>query len=464
MSLNRRIVRSVAGVLFLMGACATPCLAQTWQWNSLTHPAFGPPLHAQSTVALTPTEIAFSYTARAPSATSPGGSRQIVIASCRATLSDVARASAMRAAGRVFFLLELKPQRLADCDSGKKAIAALPGANFAQVSQIASAVNRACCSPRAAAPARPPRVAAVITPRPSPAPRTTTPTPTPPEASPRPSAAPRPKPAPKRNGSMSVIDWTESEGLFVFVRVHNTGGHAIALGDGAVQNCTNVDVGCGAFARTPVLAAHTTVTVATIASTNQRRMPAFTYSYTAMSGGREVTREGSSKKRRPAKLPRMNAQESRAAEALAIGGLRGAAASPAPGAPAATSPQPVPASVPARLVTRGASRLAVGERGVAVVRVLVDASGAPQEASIVSITNRKLTAAAIETAISSTYSAAMKFGRPVTSDYIATFSFSGEDPANAFIPVWRRSPLPSPSPSATPAPAPTATPAGKPRR
>jgi hypothetical protein len=471
MSLNRRIVRSVAGLLFLMGASASPCLAQTWQWNSLTHPAYGPPLRARSTVALTERAVSFSYTAQAPSATAPGGNRLVVIASCRAALSDLARASAMRTAGRVFFLLELKPSRLADCDSGKKAIAALPGSNFAQVSRIASAVNRACCSPAAAAAsARRARIAALPSaapPRPSPRPAKPTPRPAAPtaqpgEASPAPQPpAARPKPArkvaAKRNGSMSVVDWVESEGLFVFIRVHNTGGHAIALGDGEVLNCKNVDVGCGPFAQTPVLGAHKTVTVATVASTDQRRAPSFTYVYTAMSGGRDVTRQGTSKKIRPAKLPRISAEESRAAESSALGALRAPAASRAPGA----SPNPVPASVPARLVARGASRLALGERGVAVVRVLVSANGTPEEATIVSITNRKLTAAAIETAVSSTYSAAMKFGRPVTSTYMATFRFSGEDPTSASVPVWRRSPLPSPSPSAIPVPAPTATPASK---
>ena len=374
----------------------------------------------------------------------------------------------MRTAGRVFFLLELKPARLADCDSGKKAIAALPGSNFAQVSRIASAVNRACCSPAAAAAAaRRARVAVLPSaappspsPRPAkPTPRPSAPTAQPEEASPSPRpAAQRPKPArkaaAKRNGSMSVVDWTESEGLFVFIRVHNTGGHAIALGDGEVLNCKNVDVGCGAFPQTPVLGAHKTVTVATVASTDQRRAPSFTYIYTAQSGGREVTRQGSSKKLRPAKLPRISAQDSRTAESSALGALR------APAAPGA-SPNPVPASVPARLVTRGASRLAIGERGVAMVRVLVSANGAPEEATIVSITNRKLTAAAIETAVSSTYSAAVKFGRPVTSTYIATFSFSGEDPTSASVPVWRRSPLPSPAPTVAPTPAPTATPASR---
>lgn len=472
MWLNRRIVRSVAGLLFLFGASAAPCLAQTWQWNSLTHPAFGPPLRARSTIALTANTVSFSYTAEAPSATAPGGNRLVVIASCRAALSDLARASAMRTAGRVFFLLELKPSRLADCDSGKKAIAALPGSNFAQVSRIASAVNRACCSPAAAAAAaRRVRVAALpsaapASPSPKPAkpsPRPVAPTAQPNEASPSPQpVAARPKPArkaaAKRNGSMSVVDWAESDGLFVFIRVHNTGGHALALGAGEVLNCKNVDVGCGPFAQTPVLGAHKTVTVATVASTDQRQAPSFTYIYTATSGGREVTRQGSSKKVRPAKLPRITAQEIRTAESLALGALRARAAPQAPGA----SPNPVPASVPARLVTRGASRLALGERGVAVVRVSVSADGAPEEATIVSITNRKLTAAAIEIAVSSTYSAATKFGRPVASTYLATFRFNGEDPTSASVPVWRRSPLPSPSPSGMPppaTPAPTATPA-----
>lgn len=432
MSLNRRIGLSVVGVLALVCAGVTPGAAQTWHWDSLTHGADGAPLRAQSTVALTASEVSFSYTAIAPGATTSARNRQIVIASCRAALSDVARATATRAGGRVFFLIELKPQRPADCNSGKKTIAALPGDDYDQVNRIADAVNHACCSaggPAATANRR--RIAAV---RPS-----ATPTPGP-ASSPNP-ASPAPSASPNDRSPIRLQDWTESEGLFVFVRVHNAGNVPVTITDGEVLDCQRVDVGCGAFSRKPVLNAHTTRTVATVASTGQQQAPSFSYRYTAAFGDRSVSRSGSSTKARAARARPITPSESRSAEALVIGGLGRP--------PNAPGPSPIP-STAARLLKRGSSRLAIGQTGVALVRVTVAANGTPTEASIVSITNRRLTAAAIETAVSSTYAPATKGGRPSTADYVATFSFNGEDPATASVPVWRRVPLPQPSPSPTP--------------
>jgi hypothetical protein len=125
-------------------------------------------------------------------------------------------------------------------------------------------------------------------------------------------------------------------------------------------------------------------------------------------------------------------------------------ATPTPSPPASKAPAPSAAFVPARLVHRGSSRLAIGQKGTAVLRVSVGANGMPQNATIVKISNPLLVAAAIETAISSTYSPAARNGRPVSDTYIAMFSFDGEDPAQASIPVWERNRSPSPSATATP--------------
>jgi hypothetical protein len=117
---------------------------------------------------------------------------------------------------------------------------------------------------------------------------------------------------------------------------------------------------------------------------------------------------------------------------------------------AAASPSASLASplVPARLVKRGSSRLAIGQTGTALVRLTIAANGTPQEATIVTITNKQLSAAAIETAVSSTYVPAQQNGRAVAAKYVATFSFDGQDPALASVPVWKRGPAPSPVPAA----------------
>jgi TonB family protein len=125
----------------------------------------------------------------------------------------------------------------------------------------------------------------------------------------------------------------------------------------------------------------------------------------------------------------MSAEAIRVAEAAAINALR----SPGP-APVATQNT----YTPPRLTKRGSSRLGIGQTGTAQVRLLISPNGSPQEATVVSITNRALTAAAIETAVSSTYAPATRNGQPVPANYVVTFSFNGEDPATADVPVWRR--------------------------
>ena len=298
----RRIVPIVLGVML---ATAAGVRAETWRWHHVLHVANAAPVNAQSTVDVGASEISWSYTA-------PLQGRDVVIETCRAPLNDVLQASAYRTGSTVWFLIRLKRDRTANCVSGHREIAAIPGDDYDELRRIAAAVNHAL--PRDRAPA---------TSAPTPEPRTTSPSP-----SPTPRAAPSPS-------------------------------------------------------RTP-----------------------------------------------------------RAANASA--------------SPRAT-PAPV-FDVPPHLLTRGSSNLAIGHSGVARVRVTVAADGTPEQATIVSVTDRAIAAAALETAASSTYAPATKNGKPLSAPYVATFSFTGEDPATSSIPVWRRSPLPTPSPSPTPEPTPTPKP------
>jgi hypothetical protein len=186
------------------------------------------------------------------------------------------------------------------------------------------------------------------------------------------------------------------------------------------------------------------MTIATVMSGDQGNGPTFTYRYTAESGQTRLTGAGSSGKLPAGWRPRMSAQEIRVAEASAIAGLRARTAPDQTVLPAQT---PAPAFVDARLIRRGSSRLGIGQTGVARVRVSLGANGMPQDASIVSISNRQLVAAALETAVTSTYTPAMRNGQAVPGSYVATFQFDGQDPATASIPVWRRDASPSPSAS-----------------
>jgi hypothetical protein len=194
-----------------------------------------------------------------------------------------------------------------------------------------------------------------------------------------------------------------------------------------------------------------TATVAVVSASSRDYAPVFEYRYTALDGARTIAGSGASAKVPPRRVARMSARELRTAQALALSQLR------SPRDTSHAGPQDTPApSAPARLLRRGSSRLAIGQTGTAVVRVMIGENGTPEEVSIVSITNRQLTAAAIETAVSSTYAPAMENGRPVAGKYIATFSFDGQDPALSDVPVWKRPPSPTPIP---PAPSPEQTPA-----
>jgi hypothetical protein len=226
--------------------------------------------------------------------------------------------------------------------------------------------------------------------------------------------------------------------------MRNLGGITLTP-QGEVFNCRNVATGCGPFMHT-LLEPGGTATVAAIAAANRNEAPHFAYHYSAVDGEQTVVGAGSAAKRPPHGVARMSSRDLRSAQALALGQFGSANAAPA--APL----------MPARLIRRGSSRLAIGETGTAIVRVTIAEDGTPQEASIVSITNKALTAAAIETAVSSTYVPATQNGRAIAAKYIATFSFDGQDPALSSIPVWKRSPSPTPAASDSPAqsPAPSA--------
>jgi hypothetical protein len=241
-----------------------------------------------------------------------------------------------------------------------------------------------------------------------------------------------------------IEDWVETEGLFTFVRVRNTKPRAVQIVGAEISNCRNVDFGCGPYPRVITLEPRQTVTVATVLSSP--RVPAtFTYRYFGALGNVPVNGGAASTRTRPSRVVPMSNAELRGAEGAVIAAFH----APTAAAPKPTPPPPI--NLPARLIVRGTSRLAIGHSGVAKVRVTIAADGRPEEATVVSISDRRLTAAAIETAVTSTYLAAIQNGQPASSTYIATFTFSGEDPATASVPVWRRSPLPAALPSADPA-------------
>ena len=407
-------VRTLLGiVLALLAIGVRSADAQTWQWQVVVHQPDALPVNAQSRVVLSRTDITMSYSAQIQQ-------RQVPIASCHAALGDIANAKAVRKAGRTFLLLYLKPQTPASCISGRQPVAMVPVADDAVVTRVAAAINHACCTP----------VVAAVRPTPSTAP------------SPAPSGSPLPK------TSLRLTDWVENEGMFAFVRVRNRFSQPVAITAGEVSDCRNVEYGCGPFlGRGLTLQPRSAVTIATVMSGDQGNGPTFTYRYTAESGQTRFPGAGSSGKLPAGWRPRMSAQEIRVAEAGAIAGLRARTAPDQMVLPAQT---PAPAFVDARLIRRGSSRLGIGQTGVARVRVSLGANGMPQDASIVSISNRQLVAAALETAVSSTYTPAMRHGQAVPGPYVATFQFDGQDPATASIPVWRRDASPSPSPLASP--------------
>ena len=395
--------------------------------------------------------------------------RQVVIESCNADLRDVESATTVHTQSASYLLVRLKPAHTAACASGKRPAVALPTDDERSIAAVVAAINHSCCmvalgAPPAHAPVATHPPVATRTPL---APRTPAPTPT---ATPTPAASRAPNPAPVASVTSSpaagasaapsprpsssaspvsgrpvVQDWVENDGLFWFVRMRNR-SHVAITPAGEVFDCRNVDVGCGPFLATQ-LDPGGIATVAVVATSSHDAAPSFDYRFTVSDGTDTVAGTGTSKKRAPRTNYRMTGPELRAAQGLAIGTFRAPHDSAAP-------------VMPARLVKRGSSRLALGQSGTAIVRVTVAADGTPQDVSVVSLTNKQLAPAAIETAVSSTYTPAVQSGKPITAQYIATFSFTGEDPAMATIPVWKRPPSPTPLPTPSPASVPPAVPAG----
>ncbi len=86
-----RILPVLLGMILVTAGTAG---AETWRWHHVAHVANEPAVNGQSTVDIAANEISFSYTV-------PLRGRDLVIASCRAALSDVLQASAVRTEGRI---------------------------------------------------------------------------------------------------------------------------------------------------------------------------------------------------------------------------------------------------------------------------------------------------------------------------------------------------------------------------
>jgi hypothetical protein len=419
------IAAASASLIGVMLATTVASNAQTWSWTYAAQTPNHPLLIARSSVSVSANSVHMEYTV-------PVANRNIVIESCITDLRDIQGATTIRTQGTRFLLIRFKPSRDASCASGKRPAVALPADDQQYIDGVAAAINKTCCTTA--------RVAAGASAAPSAA---QTPaaaaSPTPPAASPSPSPPP-----------LRLQDWVESEGLFSFVRIRNLSAARVTI-TGTATACRPTDSGCGPFSGSLQIDGGKTETVTTITSTDGARTPAFRYRYTASSGTQTASASGASGKSMPAGVSRISAQALRAAQAAALGTLRPASGDVATRPPAGDTATP---GVPPRLIKRGSSRLAIGQTGTALVRLTIGANGMPQDATIVSITNEQLIAAAIETAVSSTYAPAMQNGHAVSAKYVATFSFDGEDPALSSIPLWKR---PVPSPSAAQGTTPAAT-------
>jgi hypothetical protein len=408
-----------------------PCAAQaqTWQWQIVVHQPDHPPMDTQSRVVLTNNDLDLAYSVRVDKA-------EVAITSCHAQVGDVANARAVTNPDNPYLYVLFKPGRTAACRSGKQSIALVPIVTNADANNAIEAINRACCG-AAGAPSS-----------------TSSRTPAAKKDVALAKSSPRPLASPSQQPTLLLDDWVESQGLFAFVRIRNRGTMPVLISPARIDNCRDVAAGCGPLSRPLIIAPDSVGTLAGIMSANASSAAAFTYAYSARSGAETASGSGSWRKRPAAVVPPMSDDEVRSVEAGTVASL----ARPLNVAAAPSAPQ----NARAQLVNRGSSRLAIGQMGTALVRVHVSANGMPVSATIVNVTNRALVPAAIETAVSSTYSPAMHDGRRIESDYIAEFRFDGEDPSLAQIPVWKRSPLPVPLPTSTPTPAPTPTPSPTP--
>lgn len=396
-------VRTVALAIACVLACTVAAFAQSWNWQVSNPGPDGAAVPGSSHVVLSGRDVSLSYSVKTHD-------RDVSLTSCRAHLGDVSDVRSVKNASGTFLFLYLKAGRVANCGAaGNQQVAIVPVADDAAARSALTALQHACCS-----------VAAV-------------------PASPR--AATTGAPA---KGFVPPADWVETDGIFAFLRVRNRSALPLTVSDGEILNCRDIAGGCGRFAAPTITVLPGTVsTVATVVS-NSSQGGSFSFRYEARSDAGEFSASGRSTKRTADTSGLMVPDEMRSAEALAVAQMT---------APRPNGTHAPPSYTGPRLTHRGSSRLAVGKRGTAMVRVHVDAKGRPENASIVSIDNRELVAAALETAVSSTYAPAMRDGRATDADYIATFRFDGSDPAQASIPSWRRSPLPAPLPTAAASPA-----------
>ncbi len=413
--------------------------ARTWQWQIVVHNPDRAPVDARSGVELNGRDLVMNYGARL-------NGTDVPIASCRGQVPDVANARIVTSAASYYLYVAFKPGHAAQCRSGSEPVALIPVANDSAATDAAAAINRACCGtagpkPVVAANAAPsPTAASARTPTPSPAltpqPKSTS------VSTPKITAAPKPKRS--AGPHLLVTDWSETDGLFTFVRVRNRGPEPVMISDGQVADCNAVAVGCGAFARSIVVDPGSTAVVATVMSADPVNDATFSYQYEARAGEIRMTARGTSRTRLSGWRPALPARDMKFAEAAAVATLRSGGSGSPPPAP--------PVDGPARLMQRGSSRLAIGQTGQARVRVRVNSKGTPINASIISISNPALIAAALETAVSSQYAPAVRNGRSVDEDYVATFQFDGQDPALSQIPVWKRAETPPPSIAPSPGP------------
>lgn len=395
-----RIAFAAAGISWAVSFATAS--AQMWQWDVLTRTTDRTPVGARSSVVLSGRELRLTYAVN-------GGTRTVPITSCRADVADVAAVRVVTSEQQPFLYVVLRPDHPADCSSGRQPIALLPIAADPAAQSAVAAISRVCCRP----------IVARATPSPTPRP-TVAPTPTP-------TATPAPTPAP----AVPPAAWVENNGLFAFVRVRNRDARPLTIAGGEVIDCRNIGYGCGRFPGRTV-ASGALATLATIMSDGGRNAPAFSFRFDARIGAQSYVGSGLSTRRPDDRRDRMTADELRAAEAVAVAAAGGH-----------LTPPP-PKRVPARLVKRGTSTLGAGQAGIATVRVRIGTDGVPIDASIVSISNRALVAAALETAVSSTYTPATLDGRPEDADYLATFHFDA-------LPV----PVPSKAAGASPRPAPS---------
>jgi Gram-negative bacterial TonB protein C-terminal len=465
MKTRQRTALLLALALFVF--CSSVADAQTWQWDLTIRTPDRNPVIAQSRVSVSAHDLLMTYSVRIKN-------RYLPITTCTAGLNDIASAKSVINDGKQFFFVVMKPQRTAACESGNQSMAVVPIAADSAANNAVATVMRACCqggvvaarsspAPKSSAtaaalsqrtPAPKPSASVIVAAHPTPAPERSVSV----LVTPRPTATPVPRPSVAVAAvTIHPVDWVENAGLFSFVRIRNEDeNRSLTIAAGSVTDCHDVKIGCARFIYRPqTLAPGDVMTLATVMSDNSGNAATFSYHYDVQSGGARYTQSGTSSKTTTDTSGLMSPQEVRTAMAGALGG-RGGTVSRIALAPTFVAP---------KLIQRGSTSAGAGQRGLAVVRVVIGRDGLAQTATIVSINNRALVPAAIATAVSSTYTAAMRNGRPVIGDYVATFQFDGSDPAVSAIPVWRRgsTPLPIPSVTASPFVRPNVSPIPAPR-